>query len=170
MVRETHAREEQETTQDNPAPVVTGDVEIPPPEWIGFFDRFSRQHQGWLADVTIRHGNEAWVGIQKCRVEGASSDHPTARGELYLALRQSNNHVTHAIKNPVKVVFRQDTRGAHEGLEITAADGTCTNLCFRIAAIPETLDGVLEDATGPRSQAPTFGQSTKAAFESNRKS
>jgi len=30
-----------------------GDIEIPPEEWIQFFDNFSRQYEGWLASVML---------------------------------------------------------------------------------------------------------------------
>src|SRR5438552_6811798 len=52
----------------------------------------------------------------------------------------------------MKVVFQRDLRGAHKGLEITSADGARTSVRFRIAALPETLDGVLEDTAGERTK------------------
>jgi len=44
----------------------------------------------------------------------------------------------------MKVSFRRDLEGAHEGIDITSADGTTTSIRFRIASRPETLDGVVD--------------------------
>ena len=130
-----------------------GNVEIPPEEWIAFFNSFSRQHQGWLANITITQGHEEQTEVRDCRLEGISSDHLSARDEIYLSIgRGDGGHLTHSIKNPMKVVFQRDLRGAHKGLEITSADGGRTSVRFRIAALPETLDGVLEDTAGERTK------------------
>src|SRR5919109_3672629 len=81
----------------------TGSVELSPEEWIPFFNSFSRQHEGWLADITIREGDEKRTEVRDCRLEGISSDHLNARDEIYLSFgRSDGNHITHPIKNPMK--------------------------------------------------------------------
>jgi hypothetical protein len=143
-----------ETHGDNlTAQPQTGNVEIPPEEWIPFFNSFSRQHQGWLADITIRQGDEEKTEARDCRLEGISSDHLSARDEIYLSVSRGHGHITHSIKNPMKAIFQRDPRGAHEGIEITSADGTRTSVRFRIAALPETLDGVLDDSVGGQTES-----------------
>ena len=122
----------------------TGDVEIPAEEWMAFLNSFSRQHRDWLANITITQGKVEQTEVRKCRLQGISSDHLSARDEIYLSVDQGDaGHITHSIKNPMKVIFQRNLRGAHEGLEVTSADGTLTRIRFRIAARPETLDGVL---------------------------
>ena len=125
----------------------TDNLEVPPEEWIAFFDSFSRQHQDWLANITIIREQRERTEVRDCRLEGVSSDHLSARDEIYLMVGQADDaqHITHSINNPMKVVFERDPQGAHEGLEITSADGSVTRLRFRVAALPETLDGVLEE-------------------------
>ena len=46
------------------------DVEIPPAEWASFADSFSRQHEGWLANVSVSHGPEKCIEICNCRLQG----------------------------------------------------------------------------------------------------
>jgi hypothetical protein len=41
----------------------------------------------------------------------------------------------------MKVLFRRDPKGAHQGLDTTSQEGTLTRMSFRIAAKPEMLDG-----------------------------
>ncbi len=133
----------------------SGSVEIPPEEWIAFFNGFSRQHEGWLTSITVAQGNEPKTEVRECRLEGISSDHLTARDEIYLSIeRDDGGHLTHPIRNPMKVIFRGDLEGAHEGVDITSADGTLTRIRFRIAARPETLDGVLADTQHDNAHRP----------------
>ena len=133
----------------------TGSVEIPPEQWVTFFDSFSRQHEGWLTSIMVwREGEQKTV--QDSRLEGISADHLTARDEIYLSVDNGDGgHITHPVKGPMKVVFRRDRKGAHEGIDISSGDGTFTSIRFRIAARPESLDGVLmnpnhESAPDPR--------------------
>lgn len=123
----------------------SGNVEIPPEEWISFFNSFSRQHDGWLASVKVTQGNEQRWEVHERPLAGISSDHLTARDEIYITIdRDEGGQLTHPIKNPMKVVFRRDLEGAHEGIDITTASGTTTtSIRFRIASRPETLDGVV---------------------------
>ena len=86
----------------------------------------------------------------------------TTGHEINLSLdRTDGRHLTHPVKNPKKVVFRQDLQGAHEGIDITSADGKLTAVRFRIAARPETLDGVLGDAR-QENQRPSDAESARS--------
>jgi putative phosphoribosyl transferase len=123
----------------------SGDIEIPPEEWISFFNSFSRQHEGWLASVKVTQGSEQRSEVHERPLAGISSDHLTARDEIYVTIdRDGGGELTHPIKNPMKVVFRRNLEGAHEGIDITSADGTTTSIRFRIASRPEMLDGVVD--------------------------
>jgi len=122
----------------------SGDIEIPPEEWMSFFDSFSWQHEGWLASVKVSQGSEQKWEVKERKLSGISSDHLTARDEIYITIdRDEGGQLTHPIKNPMKVVFRRDLEGAHEGIDIVSADATTTSIRFRIASRPETLDGVV---------------------------
>ena len=60
-------------------------------------------------------------------------------------LGDDKDHLIHQVSYPVGLTFKRNLSGAHEGLDITSADGSITSLRFRVAAVPETLDGVLPD-------------------------
>src|SRR5438132_1710920 len=89
-------------------------------------------------------------------ITGPQDTKSTSRSTALMA-----GHLTHPVKNPKKVVFRQDLQGAHEGIDITSADGELTAVRFRIAARPETLDGVLGDMQ-QENQRPSNDESTKS--------
>src|SRR5213592_4076680 len=81
-----------------------GNVEIPPEEWISFFNSFSRQHEGWLASVKVSRGNEQRWAVHERPLAGISSDHLTPRDEIYVTIdRDEGGQLTHPIKNPMKV-------------------------------------------------------------------
>jgi hypothetical protein len=125
-------------------------VEIPAEEWISFFNGFSRQHEGWLTTIILKQNGKSQTEVRERKLKGVSCDHLTTRDEIYVSIDGGDGaHLTHAIKNPVKVVFRRDFEGAHEGMDITSAEGTVTSVRFRIAARPETLDGAVESEHPP---------------------
>jgi Family of unknown function (DUF5335) len=123
----------------------SGDIEIPPEEWISFFNSFSRQHEGWLASMKVTQGNEQKWEVHERALTGISSDHLTVRDEIYITIDQDDGgQFTHPIKNPMKVIFRRDLEGGHEGIDFIAADGATTSVRFRIASRPEMVDGVVD--------------------------
>jgi len=142
-------------------------VEIPAEQWIGFFDSFSRQHEGWLASIEITEGNAKRTELRDRPLEGISCDQIGARDEIYLSFDGGEGvNLTHPVRNPMKVVFRRDIEGAHEGIDLNSADGSLTSVRFRIPAKPETLDGLLTEAN----LAPACGNSLAGRRKSNAQS
>lgn len=136
-----------EKSDSFPTHSTTGNVEMAPEEWLDFFNSFSRQHDGWLASMELTRGTERKTELRDQPLAGISADHVSERDEIYLSFeRADGGHLTHPVRNPMKVVFRRGLDGAHAGIDITSADGTLTSVRFRIAAKPETLDGVLSGA------------------------
>ena len=123
----------------------TADVEIPPEEWHSFFNGFSRQHAGWLITLAVTQSNKKSTEVRGRRLQDISSDH--LDHEIYLTVARNDGwQVASRIRDPARVVFHRDLKGAHEGLDIKSADGTLTSIRFRVTARPETLDGVLADS------------------------
>lgn len=122
------------------------DVEIPAPEWTEFLKSFTDQHQGWRVSVTVISGYERSVKVTGSPLQ----DVVLNRRGTHFTIRISvvgpqGPHVIHEVINPVRLTFKRDTQGAHQGLDITAAEGSITTVRFRTAALPETLDGVLPE-------------------------
>ncbi len=133
-------------------------IEIPPHEWLKFFDAFSRQHEGWLASIEVTGGKEKSNEVRDWRLDGVSSDHLNPRGRIYVAVvRDKTEHLIHSIPSPQRVIFKRNADGAHEGMEVHSGDGSVTNVRFRVATSPEMLDGVLSEFFNPREQ-PNSGQ------------
>jgi hypothetical protein len=124
----------------------SGDIEIPASQWTSFLDSFSLQHEGWLVTLLVTSRTDKSVKVRDARLERITAAEVNERSQIRVAvLADSKDRLIHQVSNPVGVTFKRNLSGAHEGLDITSADGSVTSLRFRMAAHPETLDGVLPD-------------------------
>ena len=89
----------------------SGDVDVPPEEWIAFLDSFSRQHEGWLASVSVTRGSETLSEVKDCQVKGISADHVDERDRIYISIGRNGEHLTHPVTNPMRVTFKRDLGG-----------------------------------------------------------
>lgn len=125
--------------------------EIPRDEWATFLDKFSRQHEGWLATLEI-FGTD--IGAQQeardLPVEGISlSSQEGAPEAITISLGKSAaDHVTHTISNPSRIWLEQTPQGANAALEIESADDVKTLLRFRSAQPASMVDGAVLDQNG----------------------
>ncbi len=123
----------------------SGDLEIPPKEWESFLESFSLQHEGWLGRLSVAHGSKAPIETSNCRLQRIAIDCVAKKCTVNISVLEGGKLHIHSVPDPVRLIFKRDASGAHEGLETASADGTNTLLRFRVAAHPETLDGVLPD-------------------------
>ena len=119
--------------------------EIPRNEWQGFFDIFSRQHEGWLATLEIL-GSEIGAQVEErgLTLEGIVSEGDEVQGnEIRIMFgAKPNDHITHSISNPTTVSLEQTDEGADAALAIESADGVTALLRFRSAVLPEFVDAI----------------------------
>jgi hypothetical protein len=119
--------------------------EIPRDQWSSALDSFSRRHDGWLATLEVSSGHSAphdeavdkpLIGIVTER---------GARGESTISILLGGtprDHVAHVVRAPTRVRLVQTEEGADEALQIDSEDGATTRLRFRVAALPEAVDGI----------------------------
>jgi hypothetical protein len=120
-----------------------GDVDIEPDKWISFLDSFSRQHEGWLANVEVATGAGKLTELVNRRLRGVSIDHADGKQRAYVEVGDALDEcVTHMVESPTGIRFKRTETGAHEGLDIVSADGSTTLVRFRSAMLPEMLDGI----------------------------
>lgn len=119
--------------------------EIPQTEWTGFFDSFSRKHEGWLVNLEI-FGPEigAQVEHRALALEGITGEWDEVAGHTIMIMTgvKPDDHVTHSIARPTAVSLEQTDEGADAALAIKSNDGTTTLLRFRSAVLPELVDAV----------------------------
>jgi hypothetical protein len=119
--------------------------EIPKNEWTGFFDSFSRKHEGWLVNLEI-FGPEIGAQVEQrdLALEGITDEWDEVAGNTIMIMTgaKPDNHVTHSITHPTAVSLEQTDEGADVALAIKSNDGTTTLLRFRSAVLPELVDAV----------------------------
>lgn len=116
--------------------------EIPREQWNGFFDSFSRQHEGWLASLELLEGS---TGSQHGALsfEGISLNSNNGESIVISLAKSPAEHVTHMIDRPKSVRLRRTEDGANASLEIEAEDAVRTSLRFKSPMLPELVDGIV---------------------------
>lgn len=110
--------------------------EIPRDEWSPFLEKYSRQHEGWLATLEV-FGPE--IGAQQeardLPLEGitAASKDGNAKTISISLGRTPDDHVTHTITDPTRLWLELTSQGTNAALEIESAGEVKTLLRFRSA-------------------------------------
>lgn len=126
--------------------------EIPRDEWREFFDRFSRQHEGWLATLEILSSEiGAQVEERELAFEGIVDEWDEIQGNAIMIMvgATPDDHVTHSISHPEQVSLEQTDEGADAALAIKSLDGTTALLRFRSPMLPEMVDGLVTQPLRP---------------------
>jgi hypothetical protein len=114
--------------------------EIPREEWARFLDTFSKQHEGWIANVEAvdrRLGDQE--ESTRLPLVGISADKGRQpRIELIVGGRPEA-HLTHTINGVKRIWLKPPEEPAHEAIEVEAEDGTITLLTFQ--HVPPTQPG-----------------------------
>jgi len=120
--------------------------EIPRDEWTTFLEKYSRQHEGWLATLEVFSPD---IGAQEeardLPLEGITAASKDADPRtISISLGDSpEDHVTHTITNPSRLWLEQTAEGANAALEIESAGDVKTLLRFRSPLPAEMVDGVV---------------------------
>ena len=119
--------------------------EIPKNEWTGFFDSFSRKHEGWLINLEILSPEiGAQVEERDLALVGITDEWNETEGNTIMIMAgvKPADHVTHSISHPTEVSLEQTDEGADAALAIKSKDGFTTLLRFRSAILPVMVDAI----------------------------
>jgi hypothetical protein len=118
-------------------------TEIPRTEWTETLKEFSAMHEGWLVSIDVL-SDAMGAQPQVVDLPLLGADFESAGGGLVTlaAARSADDHITHTIQAPRHIWMTRDDSGTVVALEIESADGTRAIVRFRVAALPETVDGV----------------------------
>jgi hypothetical protein len=117
--------------------------EIGASEWRRFLDSFSRQHEGWLVTVEemTQAANGSGVEARELPLQGVFMN-PNEPSISIAVGRAADDHLTHTISRPARVIVQQSDTGADHGLKIDRQAGPSTQIRFRAAARPDEVDGI----------------------------
>jgi hypothetical protein len=119
-------------------------VEIPRDAWDATLNAFTRVHDGWLVSVERVTDAGTRTAIHHLPLAGLSVDR--LHGETAIVIstaRSASDHVTHVIAAARRVFLRKTEDGADAALEVESRDGAITVVKLRVAARPETVDGIV---------------------------
>ncbi|MFN2387205.1 MAG: DUF5335 family protein [Thermoanaerobaculia bacterium] len=119
-------------------------LEIPREEWKAFCDRFSREHEGWLATLEVLdEAIGAQVEAEDLPLEGITAASKGSGGDaIEIFLRaEPDGTLTHFVADPTRLWVLSTDAGAEEALEIEAP-GSKTILRFRSAMPADMVDGI----------------------------
>ena len=125
---------------------VSQSIDIPAANWATFLDGFTHQHQGWLVTTAIASGRGQSTQTEASRLKEVALVQVGKRPHIRISVGGPGPGTIHEVIDPVRLTFKLDAKGAHEGLDISTPDGSVVVLRFRVAASPEALDGVLPEA------------------------
>lgn len=121
-----------------------GTVEIPREQWVRRLNEFTLVHDGWLVSLDVL-GRElgAQHEVENLPLIGVAADRLDDDGTVAISVaRSGREHFTHVIQRVTRIWLESDD-GAETALAFESADGLKTILRFRVAALPETVDGIL---------------------------
>ena len=102
---------------------------IPKDDWRDQLDAFSREHEGWRADVRVSTpSGDLRTEARDLPLVGVSCDAPGSDRIAVLTGEQPDDHLTHEVINAVSVEIEH---GEQERLRIRAADGSETQVVFK---------------------------------------
>ena len=120
-------------------------VEIPREEWVQRLNEFTAIHEGWLVSLDVLGPKiGAQPEIRSLPLLGVSADWIDHDATIAVSVaRSATEHLDHIVHAVTRICVERTDDGADAALQIESADGTRTILRFRVAALPETVDGIL---------------------------
>jgi hypothetical protein len=118
--------------------------EIPRDEWKEFFNRFSREHEGWLATIEVLDEKVgAQVEAEDLPLEGISADWKgEGEGPIEIFLGgEPDRALTHVVSAPKRLWVLTSDDGAERALEVEAPAAK-TIVRFRSAMRADMVDGI----------------------------
>jgi uncharacterized protein DUF5335 len=120
-------------------------VEIPREEWVQRLNEFTAMHEGWLVSLDVLGPKiGAQPEIRHLPLLGVAADRIDRDGTITVSVaRSATEHLGHIVHAVTRICVERSDEGADAALQVESADGTRTILRFRVAALPETVDGIV---------------------------
>ena len=119
-------------------------IEIPRNDWMQWLNQFTQVHDRWLVSVEVlRPDLGAQLEIDTLPLIGISADRIDHDGTIAISVAGTTAlHFTHVIHSGHAYLRRANGQRRRRRTAIESHDGSTTILRFRVAAPPETVDGV----------------------------
>jgi hypothetical protein len=118
--------------------------EIPPAQWRGFLDQFSRDHRAWLATLERGAGQIDHIEVFERPLDSVAPH--TVEGRIVSIVIRFQHDLTAEpvmrVESPVILRVDEGVAGSAPVLEIEAKNGQRTRIRFRASPPLEALDGL----------------------------
>ena len=116
---------------------------IPGKDWADFLQAFSDRHAGWLVSMQTRDLETGETVMSRFeRLESIALDLEDEKNtRINVMLRDGNKEIKHILFRPSSLVLELNNKHNEAALRITSIN-TVTTVRLRVAAAPETIDGV----------------------------
>jgi hypothetical protein len=124
---------------------------IPREQWQDVCQRFARSHRGWLTrlfavrtdDLELGGPNDSGREIgQELPLQDVIMSEAGPEPQMLILTGADDRRISYPIIRPRALLIEHDAEGSEAGLRVDDAAGHSTILRFRVAAPPETLDGL----------------------------
>ena len=115
--------------------------EISPEEWIRFFEKFSKEHQGWIVTLEVI-GPDIGDQEESTRLPLVGICADVKDRESYIEIivgGRPEARLTHIVHAPKRVWFKQPEEPGDEAIEVESEDGRM-NLVRFIRIPPEEVE------------------------------
>lgn len=120
-------------------------VEVPRYDWRRALEQFSAVHEGWRISLDVL---AAEIGAQReitdLPLTGITLEPAGAGTVIITAGRSAVDYITHTIHAPSRIWIERTEDGADAALSVKSADGAQAIVRLKIAALPETVDGIAQ--------------------------
>jgi len=122
-------------------------VEVPQYDWRRALDQFSAVHEGWRISLDILTAEiGAQPEITDLPLAGITFEPAGAGAVMITAGRPPAEYITHTIQAPSHIWIERTEDGADAALSVKSADGAQAIVRLKIAALPDTVDGIAQHA------------------------
>jgi Family of unknown function (DUF5335) len=117
--------------------------EIPKEEWTGFFDAFSRRHEGWLVTIEILdRALGAQVEAEARPLRGISADRGGGDADVEIMTGDgADDSLAHIVSHPTRIQIEETEEGGEAAIAIESRGEGTTIVRFRSAARTENVGG-----------------------------
>jgi uncharacterized protein DUF5335 len=120
-------------------------IEIPRHDWRRALDEFSAVHDGWRISLDILAAElGAQPEISDLPLLGITFEAAGTGTLTITAGRSLADSITHTIQAPSHIWIERTEDGADAAVGVTSSDGTQAIIQLKIAAPPETVDGIAQ--------------------------
>jgi len=117
--------------------------DIPRDQWREELESFSRSHEGWMVQVMVAEPDRPpHAEALNVPLQGVIATRGPGSAVSVMVGGRRTPHLTHEVRNAVKIDIEETDTGTTSALHVRAGDGSTTTVTFRSRMPAEEVDGL----------------------------